>query len=87
MNKLFLLFSALSMVASQMLALEMEVCPVPVVLQPIVFIRKTPVLLSTELCEKTILTLGNTIFPVDFVPTIVETTYEVVTTVTSTATV
>ncbi|KAI1691469.1 hypothetical protein Ddc_24207 [Ditylenchus destructor] len=59
MNKLLLLLSALSMVASHMLALEMEVCPVPVVLQPIVFIRKTPVLLSTELCEKTILTLGQ----------------------------
>ncbi|KAG4292542.1 hypothetical protein FPRO06_12030 [Fusarium proliferatum] len=87
MSKLLLLFSALSMVACQMLALEMEVCPVPVVLQPIVFIRKTPVLLSTELCEKTILTLGNTIFPVNLVPTIVEATYEVVTTFTSTATV
>ncbi|KAG4270027.1 hypothetical protein FPRO04_11859 [Fusarium proliferatum] len=87
MSKLLLLFSALSMVACQMLALEMEVCPVPVVLQPIVFIRKTPVLLSTELCEKTILTLGNTIFPVNLVPTIVEATYEVITTVTSTATV
>ncbi|KAF5227499.1 hypothetical protein FANTH_14760 [Fusarium anthophilum] len=87
MIKLILLFSALSMATSQMFTLETEVCPVPVVVQPIVFIRKTPVLLSTEICEETILTLGSTTFPVNFVPTIVEATFEVVTTVTVTATV
>ncbi|KAF5969004.1 pre-mrna-splicing regulator wtap [Fusarium bulbicola] len=87
MIKLILLFSALSMATSQMCTLETEVCPVPVVVQPIVFIRKTPVLLSTEICEETILTLGSTTFPVNFVPTIVEATFEVVTTVTLTPTV